>query len=234
MSKLTIPSLLLATALYAQAASYTLTYISTINYTEDSDAETTSISTTYGTIAQGASIQIQLTYDLGNLVQSNTYNWGSGSGVAYSSAVATTATIDISSGYSYSGPVSGTTQEAISFFNQEPSSFDQANLNDVNGNPFIQFNDGSSTTFTTNPLFNDSLTAIHDAFMTAVNNGNLEIANGGPSSYALPGIGSFRSVFIGFDTPSVVNIAPTAVPEPSGLLLAVTGLLPLLRRRRKA
>lgn len=230
MLKKAILPLLLACSSVASAATYRLTYVSTIGYTQDLDEFTSTISTIYGNITEGSTISIQLTYDLDNLSKSATSVWPEGSEVVYSSTVATTATISISSGYSYSGPVSGANMDVMSFLNQ-PTFYDGVKFNDADGNDFMVFIDFSSSAFTTFPLPNDSLAQINADFITAVNNGTLELFNGGPTYYTLPGIGT-RNVTMDFNTPSVINIA--AVPEPSSLLLLSTGLLPLLRRRRAA
>jgi hypothetical protein len=221
----------ISTCVAQAATSYTLTFQAPVNSAYDYDAESSGISTSYGMISAGSTITLSLVYDISDLTQLSTVAWGGGSGVQYSSANAAVATIGFSSGYNFSGAVtpSGASNEAMSFYDQT-TLHDQINFNDLSGNIFMQFNDFTSATYNSQPIYGESVSSLHSTFVSAVNSGLMK--TGGPSYYALPGIGSFRDVNLNFGTPTLVNISATAVPEPSAMMLLGLGLVPLLRRKR--
>ncbi len=159
--------LLLASAACAQAASFTLTYQSTIDGIFDRNTSDITISTAYGNINSGDTILIQVTYDLDTFTRTSPPGTGGGNRVTYSSTAPTTATIGTTSGYNFSGPVSNANAEVMSFVNQSPGAVVFHGME----NDFMEFSDDSGVTFTTDPLESDSLEAIHSAFMTSINNG---------------------------------------------------------------
>lgn len=107
MSKAFLAVLLLAwgSGSLARAASYTLTYVATIDQLEDRNSSQRSFSTVYGTIASGDTLTIEITYDLDTFTRTSPPGQGDGNWVTYSSTASVTATIGASSGYSFSGPV---------------------------------------------------------------------------------------------------------------------------------
>lgn len=220
----------ISTCVAQAATSYTLTFQAPVTSAYDFDRDSEGVSTSYGMISAGSTITLTLVYDISELTELRTQDYGgAGSGIYYSAANAAVATIGISSGYNFSGVVtgSGASTEAMNFYAQD-ASWDGVDFNDFNGNPFIRFSDYTSATFNTQPIYERSLATNHSLFVSAVNSGLLQIE--GP--FSLPGIGIFRNVNLGYGTPTLINISATAVPEPSALMLLGLGLVPLLRRNR--
>lgn len=220
--------LLLACGSLARAASYTLTYVATIDYLEDRNNGDMTFPTIYGTIASGDTISIQITYDPDTFTRTSPPGLNGGNYVAYSSSAPVTATIGASSGYNFSGPVGNASEEAMSFI-KSPSE-DVVYFHGTTG--FFMAFYSTSTMFNTEPLENESLEALNAAFMAGINRGEV---NGSPvESYGETGIPGLRGrdIVTSYSQPSVLTLAPTAVPEPSVLLGMTGGLLLPARRRR--
>ena len=222
---------------FAHAATYRLTIENTVSSVSERDENSFTfagpISTPYGTIAAGSNATITLTYDLDNFTQVGTTQWPTGSGIFYQVTGKVAVSITISSGYSYTGTIDGGVgYRDVDFFDQT-TAHDQVNFHCSTG-IFLQLNDFSgSTTFTTNPVFADSLQTIHDNFMAGVNAGLMDPSNGGPSSYAVPA-NAGRELSLNWGIPSTVNVAAvSAVPEPASVVLGAIGLLGLTARRRR-